>query len=500
MYVDQHTIEKMGTARLIKHYAPSYARYLESVFGRAFYLSEPVEIKGTTRLLARFVSDEAASGEDRSPCINLWVEFNAAMGLYTVWGEYWKNNEAQQPLYKSSPRTGLDGELLGDPARVFDWLDQVVSIGESSAKGSPMSKTTKTPVKSDKAVSDILRLSGADGQERYSLLRAVGASAAGEVTEKKSKPSAKAKMVGPFSTAMTPERAKLAKALSKNPDVKDAERLAFWIGLRAAGKKGGSAANESKENTMMNDIVSTLESIRIRLEGKAECEECGCEISTEEAVEGEDGEMLCEGCAEEMYESIEFVDDLDETTVLATVPSQSDPSKTYTIKMGKDGNVYCDCPAWKYQKASPKERTCKHIKSLYKAMDSQAKLKLPKATEGTAYDIGDGEFLVLEHDADLIIAALVEGAELAEQAEHGCQCEQHEDADDSDDDVLAEKASSKFKKLVGKLKKREDIRDPNALAAYIGAKKMGKGDVEKGRKILQKMAVKARKSMGKKKK
>lgn len=488
MYQDQNTLEKMGTARLITRYAPDYADYLSSVFGRGFYLSPPVEIKGTTRLRATFVSDEVASGEDRSPCIYLWVEFNPAMGLYTLWGEYWKNNESPGPLYRSSPRSGFDDELLGDPARVFDWLDQVVSIGEQRAASSDEEiDEMNDPKEGAWYASEIRRMAGVDGRERLDDVR---------LDERKKKPkpapAAKPKMIGPFSTAMTPERAKLAKTLAQNPSVRDPERLAFTIGLRMAGKKRG-AANESKEMTMnLTGILSNLEAIRIRLEGKMECEECGCEISANEAVEGEDGEMLCEGCAEEMYESIEAADDLEETTVLATVPSQSDPSKTYTIKMGKDGNVYCDCPAWKYQKVSPKERTCKHIKSLYKAMDSQAKLKLPKATEGTAYDIGDDELLVLEHDADILLDILAEGAEIAEQAEGGCQCEQHE-SDDEDGDVLAEKATSKFKKLVGQLKKRSDIRDPAALASWIGAKKLGKGNVEKGRKMLQKMAVKARK-------
>jgi len=32
--------------------------------------------------------------------------------------------------------------------------------------------------------------------------------------------------------------------------------------------------------------------------------------------------------------------------------------------MGSDGNVYCTCPAWRFQKSKPVlERTCKHIKA-----------------------------------------------------------------------------------------------------------------------------------------
>ena len=33
---------------------------------------------------------------------------------------------------------------------------------------------------------------------------------------------------------------------------------------------------------------------------------------------------------------------------------------TYKITMSKMGQIYCDCPAWKYQSLHPKNRTCKH--------------------------------------------------------------------------------------------------------------------------------------------
>ena len=55
-------------------------------------------------------------------------------------------------------------------------------------------------------------------------------------------------------------------------------------------------------------------------------------------------------------------------TLLAVIPSSTNPLKSYQIRRGGDGNVYCTCPAWKFQKLSPKERTCKHIKALAAAM------------------------------------------------------------------------------------------------------------------------------------
>ena len=42
--------------------------------------------------------------------------------------------------------------------------------------------------------------------------------------------------------------------------------------------------------------------------------------------------------------------------ILDTVPSSSNPGKTYDIIEGKDGVIYCTCPRWKFAK------TCKHLK------------------------------------------------------------------------------------------------------------------------------------------
>ena len=42
--------------------------------------------------------------------------------------------------------------------------------------------------------------------------------------------------------------------------------------------------------------------------------------------------------------------------ILDTVPSSSNPGKTYDIIEGKDGVIYCTCTAWKMRK------NCKHLK------------------------------------------------------------------------------------------------------------------------------------------
>jgi predicted nucleic acid-binding Zn finger protein len=34
----------------------------------------------------------------------------------------------------------------------------------------------------------------------------------------------------------------------------------------------------------------------------------------------------------------------------------------YTVKQGRDGVVYCSCPAWKFQRKPAAQRTCKHVR------------------------------------------------------------------------------------------------------------------------------------------
>ena len=46
--------------------------------------------------------------------------------------------------------------------------------------------------------------------------------------------------------------------------------------------------------------------------------------------------------------------------VLATYSSNSNPDKSYKIREGKDGVIYCDCWQWK------KYRKCKHLEDYRK--------------------------------------------------------------------------------------------------------------------------------------
>ena len=48
---------------------------------------------------------------------------------------------------------------------------------------------------------------------------------------------------------------------------------------------------------------------------------------------------------------------------LGRFPSGSSAGKFYVVKEDPDGNVSCDCPAWRFKKPG-QERSCKHTKAL----------------------------------------------------------------------------------------------------------------------------------------
>ena len=129
---DQQDFTASETARIMARYAPDYEDYLFAETGRKFLLALPVATVAPMRLVAKFAAEQAASGEKSGPSILLRVEFNQAMGLYTVQGEFYAEDGDAEPIFRSTPRNGFDDELLGQPARLFDWLAH-------AAKGEPVS-------------------------------------------------------------------------------------------------------------------------------------------------------------------------------------------------------------------------------------------------------------------------------------------------------------------------------------------------------------------------
>ena len=51
--------------------------------------------------------------------------------------------------------------------------------------------------------------------------------------------------------------------------------------------------------------------------------------------------------------------------LLATAASKTNPEKSYEIRKGADGVIYCSCPSWKFQRLAAANRTCKHLKSFH---------------------------------------------------------------------------------------------------------------------------------------
>lgn len=65
--------------------------------------------------------------------------------------------------------------------------------------------------------------------------------------------------------------------------------------------------------------------------------------------------------------------------VLARYPSKSNPSKGYNILLGGDGNVYCECAAWRFQRGKgPYGRRCKHLDDYWRKENLRKEKLLPE--------------------------------------------------------------------------------------------------------------------------
>ena len=74
-------------------------------------------------------------------------------------------------------------------------------------------------------------------------------------------------------------------------------------------------------------------------------------------------------------------------TVLAKVASETRPGVVHEIHMGEDGNIYCTCEAWKFQKRPVIERTCKHLQAFAKVANlPHGSQKTPKVAATVATD------------------------------------------------------------------------------------------------------------------
>ena len=47
-----------------------------------------------------------------------------------------------------------------------------------------------------------------------------------------------------------------------------------------------------------------------------------------------------------------------------TIEYRSESGNVYKVKLNPKRGGFCTCPAWRFQKQSPKNRTCKHIRAI----------------------------------------------------------------------------------------------------------------------------------------
>ena len=54
-----------------------------------------------------------------------------------------------------------------------------------------------------------------------------------------------------------------------------------------------------------------------------------------------------------------------ERTLVLALFRASRGNQVHEVRVGKDGNCYCTCQAWKRQALHPKDRVCKHIAAVF---------------------------------------------------------------------------------------------------------------------------------------
>ncbi len=64
---------------------------------------------------------------------------------------------------------------------------------------------------------------------------------------------------------------------------------------------------------------------------------------------------------------------------VAQFPSSSSAGKFYVVKEDQEGNLSCDCPAWRFKKPN-QERSCKHTEAVASGKSSPA-MTTPQAQE-----------------------------------------------------------------------------------------------------------------------
>jgi len=174
--------------------------------------------------------------------------------------------------------------------------------------------------------------------------------------------------------------------------------------------------------------------------------------------------------------------------VLATYRSASNPDKRYYIVKGKDGVVYCTCPAWKFSGKGGELRNCKHLQDFKDSGSGVVKEMIEGVEEAFIREDYEASQGAEDESYPAIHQPAIPGQ--GEEAEDESYPAIHQPA--IDEKYLG------FKKLVKDLKSKgvkdeEEMNDEElnegyqvylkegaeALAAWIGRKKYGKKKFQK---------------------
>lgn len=124
---------------LILSAAPAYEMFLLQTMGKPFFLKLPLLHTTPERMRVTFESVETPPIGLKTPeRLIMWVELNRSMDSLTVSTEYWQDIDEPNPTATSEAVVDATQENLLAPAFAFGWLALLVGDGYGAAEGASM--------------------------------------------------------------------------------------------------------------------------------------------------------------------------------------------------------------------------------------------------------------------------------------------------------------------------------------------------------------------------